>query len=90
MRAWCPPGGAAPASGSRIRIYVSGGETHGWCDEASGLAVDQRRFDGRVAPAVAELVCKGDCKMVWTAPAATAILAAGDPCARCRGALAPA
>src|SRR5947209_18959011 len=88
MRAWCPPDRQAPAANTKIRVYIGAASApEGWYDEISGLAVNLRMFDGRSKAQAAEVVCRGACRTVWIAPAAAAIVAAGDACLHCRGEL---
>lgn len=92
QRAWAPRGHEALRSPGRpIELFVDAdGETNGWRDPISGLAVNQRRSDRTSAPTTsAPVACQGRCGLVWQAPAAAALLEHEEHCLACWGPLAP-
>lgn len=90
IRAWAPSKAADRLEEDvRVQIYVDAdNQLNGWWDPGSGLAVNQRGFDASARPRRAvSMVCRGDCGLVWEAPAAHVLIAGGERCLTCSGPL---
>lgn len=89
--AWAPPGQDFPVEpGTPVEVYFDEqGAVNGWRHPMSGLAVNQRMFDHRVAPAEPAIAaCQGPCGVLWQAPAATRLTEHDERCLTCSGPLA--
>jgi anti-anti-sigma regulatory factor len=88
QRAWSDDA-FAPSPGTAVELYLADDDTvNGWRDPATGVAVNQRRFDPRSEAHASALLCQGSCGVLWRTPDPAALLAHDERCLTCAGPLA--